>query len=155
MKSAKRTRGFTLIEVMLVLVILGGLAALAVVTLGGRQEKSKRDLTKVRLKHITSRLEQYNVDLGGNKSEDRHTYPTDEQGLTALVTKPQFDDETKGQEWAGPYLTTEELKDFWGQEFRYRLEAVDGKMVPRVSSDGADGTENTDDDIKSWTEDEG
>ena len=152
MRFRKHKRGFTLIEVMLVLVILGGLAALAVVVLGsGRQDKANRDMTKIRMQKIVERLGQYNLDMGGGKS----AFPTEDQGgLKALVTKPAFDDETKGANWAGPYLDKKELKDFWDRDFRYELVEQDGRTVPHVSSDGKDGEQGTDDDVKSWSEDE-
>ena len=152
MRFRKHKRGFTLIEVMLVLVILGGLAALAVVVLGsGRQDKANRDMTKIRIDNIIRQLVLYKSDMGGGRND----YPSDEQGgLKALVTKPAFDDATKGEKWAGPYLGDKDIKDYWGKDFRYELVEKDGKMMPRVSSDGPDGEQGTDDDVKSWSEDE-
>ena len=116
-----------------------------------RQDKARTDLTRDRLQKIMDRLAQYKMDMGGGRND----FPTeDEGGLKALVTKPAFDDETKGANWAGPYLDANDIKDYWDQDFRYELVEQDGKMVPPVSSDGPDGEQETDDDVKSWSEDE-
>ena len=149
MTNHPRRRAFTLIEVMLVLLIIGGLAALAVYTMGGRREKANRDLTDTRIKKVVSRLQEYSLHMNSQ-------YPTeDEGGLKALVTKPQFDDEKKDKNWAGPYLAPEELKDFWDRDLKYELvDDASGRKVPHVWSLGQDGQDGTDDDVKSWTEQE-
>ena len=146
MTSDQRRRGFTLIEVMLVLLIIGGLAALAVFTMGGSREKANREMTDTRIKKIIASLQRYSLDLNGYPSEE-------EGGLMALVTKPQFDDEKKDKNWAGPYCEREEMKDFWDRDIKYELvEDESGRKVPRVSSFGQDGQDGTEDDIKSWSE---
>jgi len=148
MRSCEERRGFTLIEIMLVLVILVGLASLAVFTLGGRQDKANRQMTEVRIQRVMSCLTEYKLAL-------QH-YPTeDEGGLQALVTRPSFDDEKMTQKWGGPYVSKGDLKDAWGNDFKYEIaEDESGGKTPRLTSNGSDGEEGTDDDVKSWSEDE-
>ena len=148
MRSCERRRGFTLIEIMLVLVILVGLASLAVFTLGGRQDKANRQMTEVRIQKLMSYLTEYKLAL-------QH-YPTeDEGGLQALVTAPTLDDEKLAAKWAGPYASKPDLKDAWGNDFKYEIAEDDaGKKVPHLTSNGADGEEGTDDDVKSWSDEE-
>jgi general secretion pathway protein G len=149
MRSRRRTRGFTLIEVMLVLAILVGLVALGVFTMGGSREKAKKDMTKIRIQKVKSSLQRYLLDVDGYPSEE-------EGGLQALVKKPSFDDEKKAEKWAGPYAEAEELKDDWGNDLKFELveDEETQRQVPHISSSGPDGEEGTDDDLKSWSEDE-
>ena len=136
MNSRKRRRGFTLIEVMLVLMILAGLAALAVFAFGGREKQSKIKMTTIRMDKLLGYLGEYKL---GNGS-----YPTDNDGgLKALVTKPEFDTDAKGENWCVLAESTE-LKDSWGNEFSYELDD-DGK--PRIKSNGPDGEPDNEDDI--------
>ena len=149
MRSRHTARGFTLIEVMLVLAILVGLVALGVFTMGGSREKAKRDMTQIRIQKVRSSLQRYLLDLD--------SYPTEEEGgLQALVNKPSYSDEKKGEKWAGPYAEASELKDDWGNDLKYELveDEETSRQVPRISSAGPDGEEGTDDDLKSWSDEE-
>lgn len=146
MRTRKRRQGFTLIEVMLVLMILVGLGAVAVFTLGPRQEKANIRLAKLTIQKLEKYLGEYKLDMQGR-------YPTEEEGgLMALVTKPTFDDEKKGDLWGGPYGTEAELTDVWGNAIKYEL-TEDGKAV-HLSSNGPDGEPDTEDDIKNWSDEE-
>jgi general secretion pathway protein G len=146
-----RRRAFTLIEVLLVIVILGMLATVAVVTLSGTREGAKIDTTKLTLDKLRGSLERYNSHVG--------QYPTEEEGgLQALTTLPTFEDEATAEKWRGPYAESEDLTDEWGNEFQYELVEQEvgtrTQLVPRISSMGPDGLEGTDDDIKSWDDEE-
>jgi general secretion pathway protein G len=140
-------RGFTLIEVLLVLVILGMLATVAIVALSGTREGARIDTTKLMIKQIESALDTYNLHIG--------SYPTDDQGLQALLVKPSFDDDKLGEKWRGPYLK-EEPRDAWNHPIKYQkvegsTDETGGKPY-KVWSLGPDGQDGTEDDIKSWSD---
>ena len=114
MRRNRTTRGFTLVEVLLVIAILGVLAGVFAYTMSGRLDKSKIDAAQLLIDQLSSKLGVYSIDIGH--------YPTeDEGGLNALVTKPAFDDETLAGKWTGPYISRKQLKDPWGKELGYEL----------------------------------
>lgn len=137
-------RGFTLIEVLLVIVILGMLATVLVVTIGGTQDKAKIDLTQAQVHTLAGKIEQYHLDLG--------QYP---EALKGLVERPA--DEEQAEKWAGPYVQSSQLKDQWGAEYQYEV-SQQGDTLPggakfKLWSNGPDGQSNTEDDITNLTED--
>jgi type II secretion system protein G len=108
------------------------------------------DISKDAIRRILAGLEKYNRDVGDYPSED-------EGGLNALITWPTFDDETKKDKWAGPYLKRKNLgPDLWRSQYAYKLlEEEHGnttRQVVHVWSYGPDGQDDSgeDDDIKSW-----
>ena len=130
----KRLRaGFTLIELMIVIVILGLLAALVAPKFLKRGEEAKITTTKVQMKNMEQALKWYKL--------HNSFYPTTEQGLKALVEKPETEPVPKN--WKGPYMD-EVPKDAWGNDFIY---ISDGKHFTLISP-GPDGEEGTEDDIK-------
>jgi len=134
----KKEKGFTLLELLVVIVILSLLAALLVPKLTGRVDEAKIDTTKIQLKEIKRALEMYKVDNG--------TYPTTEQGLKALVKKP--DSPPTPKKWR-QYL--EQIpKDGWGNEFIYIYPAENHPF--ELKSKGPDGEIGTEDDISVWDE---
>jgi general secretion pathway protein G len=125
--------GFTLIELMVVIVILGLLAALVAPKFLKSGEEAKLTTTQVQMKNIEQALKLYKL--------HNSVYPTTEQGLKALVEKPETEPVPKN--WKGPYLD-KVPKDAWGNDFIY---VSDGKHFTLLSP-GPDGEEGTDDDIK-------
>jgi general secretion pathway protein G len=98
--------GFTLIEVLLVIVIILMLAGALVVFVLPQQEGAEKNTTKLLLQNIETALDTYRLNMG--------RYPTAEQGLDALVTKPTFENERLGDKWNGPYLKPgTKLEDTW------------------------------------------
>ena len=155
MRRKRTTRGFTLVEVLLVIAILGVLAGVFAYTLGGRLEQSKIDAAGLLIEQIVSKLGEYCIDIGNYPGED-------EGSLSALVSEPTFDDDSKANKWAGPYIKRKQLKDPWGTELSYEL--VDQEVgnrtrqVIHVWSHGPNKEDDSGegDDIKSWEdEDEG
>ena len=153
MRRNKTTRGFTLVEVLLVIAILGVLAGVFAFTVGGRLGKSKIDTTGLLLEQIKSKLGEYSIDIGHYPSEN-------EGGLSALVSKPTFDDESLTGKWAGPYINRKQLKDPWGRELSYELVDKEQGNTTRqeihVWSHGPNGEDDSGegDDIKSWEDED-
>jgi general secretion pathway protein G len=145
LKRSMRSRGpardgFTLIELMLVIVIIGALVAMAVPRLAGRTEGARRSIAETDIKgNISLGLRMYEVDNG--------RYPSTDQGLQALLEKPTSPPVPKN--WKGPYLEQEPL-DPWGQPYTYQFP---GSHPPRdydLSSFGPDGVAS-EDDIVNWS----
>ena len=134
--SREKSGGFTLIEVLVVLIILGLLAAIIVPRVAGRADEAKIEQTKIQLKALKDALEMYKLDNG--------MYPTTEQGLKALVEKPSSPPEPP--RWR-QYLD-KVPKDAWDRDFIYISPGVNRPYELR--SRGPDGEEGTDDDIDLW-----
>lgn len=138
--TKKNKDGFTLIEIMLVVIIIGILAAMAIPRLAGRSRQARIAAAKVDIEsNISTSLDMYELDNGN--------YPTTEQGLTALVQKPSSSPEPVN--WNSPYLK-KMPKDPWGREYIYKSPGDHNKEDYDLLSAGADGTEGTEDDIKNY-----
>jgi len=143
-KGFKNKSGFTLIEIMVVVVILGILATFLVPKIINRPDEAR--ITKVRndIKAIESALKLYKIDNG--------FYPTTEQGLMALIEEPDI--EPIPRNWKkGGYLNSEEPpKDAWGNEYIYRSPGSEERDYEIISygADGKEGGEGINADIKSY-----
>ena len=138
---APRPLGFTLIEIMVVIVILGVLAALIVPRVLDRPDEARRTAAKADIGAIVGALKLYRL--------DNQRYPTAEQGLAALVAKPELPP-VPGNWKPGGYL--EKLpKDPWGQAYHYLNPGVRGEIdVYSTGADGASGGTGIDADVGSW-----
>ncbi|WP_407411236.1 type II secretion system major pseudopilin GspG [Acinetobacter sp.] len=138
MPRLKRAAGFTLIEVMVVIVILGVLAALIVPNVMGRGEKAKVDTTAITLKGVAGALDQYKL--------DNSRYPSmQDGGLEALVTQPE-----SAKNWMpGGYVKGGYPKDSWDNDLQYIAPGSEGRAFDLYSfgADGQEGGEGTDADI--------
>lgn len=124
-------RGYTLLEVLIVLTIIALVAALVGPRLISQLDRSKVTAANVQLRSLSSALETMRIDLG--------RYPTAQEGLALLVEPPAALREA-GEVWAGPYLETAVPNDPWGRPFLYAPPARnDGR--PRIGTLGADGQE--------------
>ena len=130
-----REYGFTLLEVMLVVIIIAVLAAIIMPSLGGRSAQAKNARVKADIANISVALGLYEMDLG--------QYPTTEQGLRALVENVSSSDS-----WQGPYIDNEP-EDPWGQPYAYKAPGDHNPHKFDLSSLGADNAES-DDDITNW-----
>lgn len=134
-------QGFTLIEIMVVVVIMGILAALVVPRLMGRADDARIIAAKQDIATVVQSLKLYKL--------DNLRYPTTEQGLQALITKPATGPEAKGWKTGG-YL--DKLpKDPWGNPYQYLSPGIKGEMdVLTLGADGQPGGNGNDTDIGSW-----
>ncbi len=128
-KSAKKDAeaGFTLMEMLVVLVVIGLIAAVAIPQITKLMGSAKSKSTKVQMETLSASLRYFEMDTG--------SYPTSEQGLEVLWSMPEPE-----PGWSGPYLRQErQLKDPWNNEFIYRS-PVEGAPFELISL-GADGKE--------------
>ena len=135
--------GFTLIELMVVIVILGILAGLIIPRIMGRPEEAKQLKAKIQIESLETALKLYKLDNG--------MYPDTEQGLQALIEKPESGMLPK--KWReGGYLEKGRLpKDPWGNEFVYLSPGVhDDYDITSFGADGVPGGDDKDKDINSW-----
>ena len=139
----KNTFGFTLIEIMVVIVILGILAGLIIPRIMGRPEEARRMKALVQIESIETALKLYRLDNG--------LYPSTEQGLQALVEPPTLG--TLPKKWrAGGYLEKGKVpKDPWGNEFIYLCPGIhDDFDLISYGADGEAGGEGKDADVNNW-----
>jgi general secretion pathway protein G len=131
----KSEKGFTLIELIVVVVILALLAAVVGPKIAGKLSQSKEKIAKIQISQLEGALQYFSFEIG--------RYPTTAEGLEALVRDPGTADS-----WKGPYLDKELPKDPWQKPYIYRCPGTHGDFD--LLSVGPDGIEGTDDDICSW-----
>jgi general secretion pathway protein G len=143
MKQLGNKRGFTLIEIMVVIVILALLAALVGPKIMGRTDDAKIQTTKTQIRNLETALKLYKLDNG--------VYPTTEQGLNALVTKPTVGVIPKNYKEGG-YLESKNVpKDGWGNDLLYVSPGEHGDYdLYSYGADGVKGGEGKNADINSW-----
>jgi len=142
-KYISSNRGFTLIEIMVVIVILALLAALVGPKLIGRTDDAKLTDVKVQIKNLETALKLYKMDNGN--------YPTTEQGLSSLVAKPTIGLIPKNFKEGG-YLESRNVpKDPWGGDYIYLSPSEHGDYdLCSFGADGAKGGDGKNADICNW-----
>lgn len=140
-RTSRRARaGFSLIEILLVLVILATLAAIVVPKFVGRSEQARITATQTDIVNLETALDAFEVDCG--------RYPTEQEGLDALVNAPS---DVTG--WRGPYLKNATPKDAWGQAYIYRQPGRNNTSGFDLFSTGPNKLEGDEDDLVNWTTD--
>jgi general secretion pathway protein G len=131
-------RGFTLLELLVVMVILGLLAGYVAPQYFGQVGKSEAKVARAQIDALEKALDQYRLDTGH--------FPAAEQGLVALVTRPQ--DEPR---WDGPYLKKNLPMDPWGRPYVYRYPGEHGEYdVYSYGKDGQAGGDHESRDLTNW-----
>ncbi len=139
--NPRRLRGFTLIEVMVVIIIIGVMAALIVPKVMGRPDEARVTAARQDISSIVQALNLYKL--------DNQRYPTTEQGLQALVKKPTV--APIPANWKGNGYLEKMPKDPWGHPYQYLQPGVHGEIdLFSFGADGARGGEGNDADIGSW-----
>ncbi len=142
MRKAKieTRKGFTMVELMAVLIIIGLLATLVVTKVATKIDQARVTTTKANLKILHSSVNQFKMDTG--------RFPSEEMGLEELLEQPG---DVENYEPGGYLETTEIPKDGWGNEFIYELFPESGKpfVIKSLGADGEEGGEDYDTDLHS------
>lgn len=140
----KNKTAFTLIEIMLVVIIIGILAAMVIPNMAGRGEQARVSAARADIDaNLSTALDLYELDNG--------QYPTTDQGLLALLEKPSSSPAPAN--WHGPYLKKKRIPlDPWGREYKYIAPGVHNTEEFDLSSYGPDGVESQGD-IVNWSYD--
>lgn len=136
--NARDNRGFSLIEIMIVMVIIGLLAGLVGPKLFGQLGKAKQKTAKAQIEMLMAALDAYRLDVG--------SYPSQQEGLNALISNPGK------QEWAGPYLAKGQLpQDPWNHPYVYQIPGQHGEAdIYSLGGDNQPGGTGEDADVNSW-----
>ena len=139
----KRRLGFTLIELMVVVIVLAILAATIIPRFQGTADDARRSTTEGNIATLKNALERFGLQMG--------RYPTTEEGLEALVSDPSGGEAN----WRGPYID-ELIEDPWNRPFQYACPGNDKREYDIMSfgSDGSPGGVGTGADITSWKQKE-
>ena len=134
-------RGFTLIEIMLVVIIIGILVAMIVPNIAGRSEQARKTAARTDIEsNLSTALDLYRMDVG--------QYPTTEQGLSALIAEPTSS--PVPTQWNGPYLKKKKIpKDPWNRDYVYVSPGTHNPESYDLSSLGASGQEGADN-VSNW-----
>ncbi|CAN5344851.1 type II secretion system major pseudopilin GspG [soil metagenome] len=134
--NKRHSRGFTFLEIMFVVVIIGILLALVGPRLVGKTQSARITATAAQINGVEAGIKNYEMDMG--------TLP---KKLDDLVQE-----ESEDKQYKGPYLGSDEVpKDAWGEEFIYKAPGDHHKRGYDIWSKGPDKQENTEDDIVNWT----
>ena len=145
-RKKRRRRAFTLIEILVVVAILTTLASAVIITLSRKPDEARVASAKSNISTFETVLEVFRVDM--------RRYPTEDEGLLALVRQPDSED---ADYWRGPYIKRVE-KDPWGNPYVYIYPGyynTEGFDLISYGKDDKEGGEEFDADIGNWEEEEG
>jgi general secretion pathway protein G len=136
----RHNQGFSLIEIIVVITIIGVIVGWAATNIFGKQDQAQARIAKSKIVAMSGPLDIYKLDTG--------KYPTTQEGLKALLQAP-----SGVPNWNGPYVKNEaELKDPWRNDLIYRSPGSENRPYEIVSlgADGQEGGEGANKDLKSW-----
>jgi len=138
-RSVRRSNGFTLLELLVVLVVMGLIAAIVTPQVMSMLSGAKSNSVALQVDTLSTALNYYQLDVGA--------YPTDEQGLAALLAAPK-----DVKNWRGPYVRKRQhLQDPWGRPFRYHTPGRQGPFdIYSLGADGKEGGEGDNADVGNW-----
>jgi len=136
--SIRKKDGFTLVELLVVIFIIGLLAGIVGPQIMGKTEKAKIAKTQAQMIHVEQALDQFYLDTG--------RYPTTQEGIQALITNPGIEG------WDGNYLTKQKMPtDGWNRPFQYQSPGTHGDYdITSYGKDGTPGGEGENADVVSW-----
>ncbi|HEX8696813.1 MAG TPA: type II secretion system major pseudopilin GspG [Longimicrobium sp.] len=143
MKRVRGTAGFTLVEILVVIIVIAVLATLVAPNVFQHVGRAKDSTARAQLEMLSAAIDAYRL--------DNDQYPTTEQGLAALRTKPNVD--PLPRDWRGPYLKRDVPLDPWGRPYLYRAPGTanpDGYDLLTLGRDGREGGQGEDADILGW-----
>lgn len=135
-QDVKKQAGFSFMEIMIVIILMAGIAAIAVPAFFGKLDEANIKTANIQMKSLGSALDFYHL--------DNSSYPTTEQGLEALISKPEVGKVPKN--WKGPYLNSEIPKDPWNNDYAYRSTGGSYQIIS-FGADGEEGGEEVNADI--------
>jgi general secretion pathway protein G len=135
-ESSRRRGGFTLVEVLLVLVILVIIASLAVTAYAPMQRRAYINAAKTQIRAFKGPLAAYHLDMGD--------YPPSLEGLRVQQA------DAGGGQWSGPYIDRDIPLDPWHQPYRYKHPGQHDPEYPDIWSAGPDRADGSEDDVTSW-----
>lgn len=138
-RNRRRQKGYSLLELLVVLAIMGLMIAIAAPRVIGYFEASKAKAAKIQISNIGAALDLYRLSNGA--------YPSEQQGLKALVEKPEA-----ATSWDGPYLNRADgIIDPWDRPYVYKLPGQHGAYdIVSYGADGKEGGTDDDQDVGSW-----
>ena len=143
MKRVRGAAGFTLVEILVVIIVIAVLATLVAPNVFQHVGRAKDSTARAQLEMLSAAIDAYRL--------DNDQYPTTEQGLSALRTRPSID--PLPRDWRGPYLKRDVPLDPWGRPYVYRAPGTanpDGYDLLTLGRDGREGGQGEDADILGW-----